>query len=295
MASPTPAPAPLPPALWQAVAFEWLWVYRGIAPRVREWSDEILVPPGVFFVESGGVEIEAGGQRMKLAPGSMFLSAPGPRRQWFEENTRLLSVGFRCLWPDGQPVFSSGLNTAMPEMAGLKAATRQLFRAVHGKKTLVTYRDASTATPRPFAGWCQHEAAFRGWFAAYVAALEQMGIAPTARQGAQDRRMEALVRRLNEWPLDEALNLKRLETELNLSSRRIHQLLGAHLGTSAQVYLERRRFDHAQKRLTTEDTPLKEIAFGLGFKHPPHFTAWFKRLSGMTPTAYRAGCGLEGA
>jgi AraC-like DNA-binding protein len=64
---------------------------------------------------------------------------------------------------------------------------------------------------------------------------------------------------------------------------------------TAQVWLERRRLDAARQRLVSEDTPLKEIAFALGFRHPPHFTAWFKRHTGMTPTAFRAGHGVDGA
>lgn len=64
---------------------------------------------------------------------------------------------------------------------------------------------------------------------------------------------------------------------------------------TAQAWLERRRLENARHRLTREDAALKEIAFGLGFRHPPHFTAWFKRHTGMTPTAFRAGHGIEGA
>ena len=40
---------------------------------------------------------------------------------------------------------------------------------------------------------------------------------------------------------------------------------------------------------------LKEIAFALGFRHPPHFTVWFKKQTGTTPTAYRASGGVVGA
>jgi AraC-like DNA-binding protein len=64
---------------------------------------------------------------------------------------------------------------------------------------------------------------------------------------------------------------------------------------TAQVWLERRRLEAARQRLTSEDTPLKEIAFTLGFRHPSHFTTWFKRHTGMTPTAFRVGRGVDAA
>lgn len=255
------------------------------------------MPPGVFFVEEGLVRIRAEGKEMEVTPGQAFFSAPSTRQQWFEKDTRLLSVGLRCQWPDGQPVYSRGLNQVFDQkqIASLYEATRALFKSVHAQEKVVTYLESRSDQNRSLLAWAQHEAAFRGWFATYVQTLSQLGIEPQARQGIGDRRLEHLLSWLQAWPLDRSLDLHAAAQELGLSTRRIHQLLKEDLGMTAQVFLERRRLDHARQRLAQEDTPLKEIAFGLGFRHPPHFTTWFRRHTGMTPTAFRAGHGLEGA
>ncbi|HYF37495.1 MAG TPA: helix-turn-helix domain-containing protein [Prosthecobacter sp.] len=294
-----PPPSPtLPAALWRGVSREWLWVYHGNVPRVREWSREIVVPAGVFFVKSGLAILQAGGVEIRVAPGQAFFSAPGPRRQWFEANTRLLSAGLRCQWPDGTPVFSAGLNVAVPEreIRALHGATQRLFRMVHGGRGRVTYPEAAgEGPPRSIENWSAHDAAYGQWFGEFVRTLAQMGVAPTRHGSLPSQRLQRLLQKLSEWPLDRPVNLQLLTADFHLGERRAHDLLRDHLGMTGQAAHERRRLEHARQRLIQEDVALKEIAFGLGFKHPPHFTAWFKRHTGTTPTAYRAGGGVVGA
>lgn len=286
-----------PPALWRGITFDWLWVYRGATPHSLQWSQEIIVPPGVFFVEKGRVKIRANEKEIDVRPGHAFFSAPGSRQQWFAEDTHLLSVGFRCQWPDGLPLYSVGLNITLPgsRVKRLLEVTETLFTEVHWRKKEVSYREGTAEINRTLQAWSRHEAAFRLWFAEYTAVLEKNHIHPTPRTRAEDRRSQHLRQWLQDWPLDRALDLNEVASELSLTPRRIHQLLKDELGTTAQAYLDRRRLENARQRLLQEDVPLKEMAFALGFKHPPHFTAWFRRHTGMTPTAYRLGQGQEGA
>jgi AraC-like DNA-binding protein len=287
----------LPPALWQSLTFEWLWVYHGQVPQVEEWSAEITVPAGWFWVEKGQARIQSNGREIMVKAGQSFFTAPGTRRQWFAAGTRLLSVGFRCQWPGGMSVFGTGLNIALSsaKTTRLLEASRALFLAIHGRKKEVTYHEGILSASRSLKDWCSHEAAFRHWFGVYVSTLERLGIPPQERASTQDRRLDQLLQGLNDWPLDQPLKLTHLASGSRLSARSIHDLLRTQLGMTAQVWLERRRLDAARQRLVSEDTPLKEIAFALGFRHPPHFTAWFKRHTGMTPTAFRAGHGVDGA
>lgn len=282
---------------WRTLQCEWLWVYRGTAPRVRVWSGEISVPPGLFFVESGAVKIRAEGQETKVPAGHAFFSAPGLRRQWFEPNTRLLSVGLRSEWDDGRALFTSGLNHACEtgRVARLHAATLELFAAIHGQRHEVTYAEGIAKQQHTLEGWASYEAAYRQWFAIYVETLAHLGITPTPQTAPADRRMEQLRQWLNAWPLALPLNLDEAARMTDLSTRRVHALLSKHLGMTAQAYLEKRRLAHARQRLLQEDTAFKEIAFSLGFRHASHFTAWFRRQSGLTPTACRTGQVAEAA
>lgn len=285
------------PAVWQSLNFKWLWVYYGLVPVTGRWSEEITVPAGWFWVECGEGRIWAGGSEIRVRAGQSFYTAPGMRRQWFADGTRLLSVGFRCQWPCGTPVFQAGLNTtnSAARSRTLLEQTRTLFHSVHGCEREVTYREGIVPGLHGFIGWCRHEAAFREWFVGYVASLHRLGIEAQSPTKAKDRRLKSLLCALHEWPLDQSLQLSKLGEGSGLGGRRVHDLLRAHLGMTAQEWLEQRRLLVARERLAGEETALKEIAFHLGFKHPPHFTAWFKRHTGMTPTAFRAGQGVEGA
>ena len=80
-AQPSVQATALPPAVWQSLCFEWLWVYHGQVPRVEEWSAEITVPAGWFRVEKGQARIQADGREIIVKAGQSFFTAPGTRRQ----------------------------------------------------------------------------------------------------------------------------------------------------------------------------------------------------------------------
>jgi AraC-like DNA-binding protein len=202
-------------------------------------------------------------------------------------------VGYRCQWPGGAPVFQEGLNCILNAQRSLPLLkkTRLLFRALHGRTNEMPYLESVKPQARSLADCCRHEAAFRNWFVEYTTTLKRLGIDPQPPTSVQDRRVEALMRALQEWPLDRPLSLARLVIDAALGARRVHDLLRQHLGMTAQVWLDKRRLLAARERLAIETTSFKEIAFQLGFRHPSHFTSWFKRHTHVTPTAFRAGHG----
>jgi AraC family transcriptional regulator len=50
----------------------------------------------------------------------------------------------------------------------------------------------------------------------------------------------------------------------------------------------RARVDHARALLTDLTLSIHHIAQVVGFRTPSHFTAVFRRVTGVTPRAYRA-------
>jgi AraC family transcriptional regulator len=52
-------------------------------------------------------------------------------------------------------------------------------------------------------------------------------------------------------------------------------------------YVRGLRIDHARHKMLTSDEPLVEIALSSGFADHTHFSRSFKRVTGMTPTAFR--------
>lgn len=277
---------PLTPESWRSLRHEWLWVYRGPVPTTGVWSSEIRVPPGVFFVDRGEARLRAEGREVVALPGQAFFSKPGLRRQWFAPGTRLLSVGFRSHWPDGSPLLSVGLNCVLDAPA-LRSASLRLFRQVHGGRRVVTYREAIAPSTRAAADWAAHDAAFLAWLAVCLQTLADAGVGLAARADRNRRLSDQLLDWLNALPPEQAT--PSLPPDFPLGPRRAEQLLREQLGLGLREFLDKRRLNNARERVLADVEPLKAIAFSLGFRHASHFTAWFRRHTGQSPSACRSG------
>ena len=85
----------------------------------------------------------------------------------------------------------------------------------------------------------------------------------------------------------------------NLTLARVAELIGIHPVYLAREfrkrhrctvgeYIRRLRIQSACRELSNSDAPLTEVALACGFSDQSHFSRVFKRLTGMTPTQYRA-------
>ena len=52
-------------------------------------------------------------------------------------------------------------------------------------------------------------------------------------------------------------------------------------------FIRKLRIDHASHLLADTESPLAEIALGCGFADQSHFSATFKRETGITPARFR--------
>ncbi len=77
-------------------------------------------------------------------------------------------------------------------------------------------------------------------------------------------------------------------TELNLSPNYFGDLIKKETGKSAHEFIQLKLIDVAKERIFDTHKSLSEIAYGLGFKYPQHFTRVFKQQVGMSPMEYRS-------
>ena len=63
---------------------------------------------------------------------------------------------------------------------------------------------------------------------------------------------------------------------------------------TAQEFQCRKRLQEAQKLLLTTELPVAEVARRTGWNDPFHFSRLFTRLTGRSPSAFRADCRLNG-
>ena len=123
-------------------------------------------------------------------------------------------------------------------------------------------------------------------------ALEWLGVEVSAAQVISARRAELsgvspLVGQLRSVLSAGGSQVAEVAKQLALSSRTLQRRLGAE-GTSFQKELLRHRLRSAQLALLQGDQAITAISLEAGFSTPQHFSAAFRKFTGLTPTQFRA-------
>lgn len=75
--------------------------------------------------------------------------------------------------------------------------------------------------------------------------------------------------------------------ELNLSPNYFGDLIKKETGKSAHEFIQLKLINVAKERIFDTEKSVSEVAYGLGFKYPQHFSRVFKQHVGVTPLEYR--------
>ncbi len=93
----------------------------------------------------------------------------------------------------------------------------------------------------------------------------------------------------SEEPLESGLpSVRYCADQLFISPNYLGDLLKKETGKSAQEHIQLKMIDVAKEKIFDSGKSISEIAYELGFKHPPHFTRMFKKQVGMSPNEYRS-------
>lgn len=76
--------------------------------------------------------------------------------------------------------------------------------------------------------------------------------------------------------------------ELNLSANYFGDLVKKETGKTAHEIIQLKLIDIAKGRIYDTTKTVREVAYGLGFKYPQHFSRVFKQYVGLTPMEYRS-------
>jgi len=87
---------------------------------------------------------------------------------------------------------------------------------------------------------------------------------------------------------DEALSLKKVAKAVNISGNHLSEKFKQVTGVNFVDYVARTRFEKARGLLQNRSLRISEIAFAVGFQSLSQFNRVFKKLSGKSPSAYRA-------
>jgi AraC-like DNA-binding protein len=92
---------------------------------------------------------------------------------------------------------------------------------------------------------------------------------------------------IEEHSADE-LSLSKLAKAVNISANHLSEKFKQVTGINFVDYVARARFEKARDHLLNSNRRISEIAFAAGFQSLSQFNRVFKKLSGKSPTEYRA-------
>ena len=92
----------------------------------------------------------------------------------------------------------------------------------------------------------------------------------------------------------ERLSLRQVARAVHISPNYLSETFKQVTGVNFVEYVARTRFEKARNLLHDADLRVSEIAFAVGFQSLSQFNRVFKKLSGQSPTAYRAAQSKRG-
>ncbi len=88
--------------------------------------------------------------------------------------------------------------------------------------------------------------------------------------------------------LSEKLTLGDIAAAVHLTPEYCCSLFKKHTGKTVFDYILHQRIDTARRLITMGDLPLRQIASEMGFTDYNYFSRTFKRITGVTPSVYKA-------
>jgi len=76
-------------------------------------------------------------------------------------------------------------------------------------------------------------------------------------------------------------------SKLNLTSKHLSHTVKSLTGKTAKEFIQDRLILESKRLLLHTDLEIKEIAYQIGFEEPLHFSGFFKKSTGISPTAFR--------
>ncbi|NEY82677.1 helix-turn-helix domain-containing protein [Bacillus sp. 3H-10] len=84
------------------------------------------------------------------------------------------------------------------------------------------------------------------------------------------------------------INLSELARELYVSPFYLQKIFKNKLGISPAQYLKIKRIESAKELMINSRLSMTEIALEVGFKNSAHFSSVFRKIVGVSPTAFRS-------
>ena len=108
----------------------------------------------------------------------------------------------------------------------------------------------------------------------------------TPRVWTQDKRLADSLKYIHN-NIYESISVDTLASVACVTTSHFIRLFVKAIGMPPLQYINRKKIDRAELLLITEEVPIKDIAYALGYSDPSYFIRLFKKITGITPMAYR--------
>ena len=108
----------------------------------------------------------------------------------------------------------------------------------------------------------------------------------TPRIWTNDERVKRVMTYIHDH-INQTIEVGELASVACITMPYLIRLFKHEFGTSPLQYVNRKKIERAQLMLFTTDKPVKEVAYSLGFSDHSYFIRLFRKLTGVTPQAYR--------
>jgi AraC-like DNA-binding protein len=273
---------------WTSLRYYLLWAYEGDVLRKARIGTYTDSNTSCWLMKAGEVELQSGRDAVTVRAGQWAFVASPTRHQHFSRNAKILSLHFHLGWPDGEQLVERNRTLILEakQFPELESTGRPIVD--HVQKAFPRAKAFLPAEPSRLDAYLAAQALLPLWMTAYLRALARLGCAPRRLQVIDDRLLQG-VAILDHHNLAIPFRESELIRRIGLSRARFDALFIAAYGVTPRRYLEQRRLRAAEELLRNRSLRVKEVALGLGFRHVSHFSLWFKRLTGRSPSDFQGG------
>jgi AraC-like DNA-binding protein len=246
-------------------------------PRDRAFTEQ-HAETAIAAVMQGSFQYRTQTGSALLVPGALLLGNAGSCFECGHEHAQ----GDRCLAFHFAPVFFESIAAGVP---GVRKARFDRASMPPADELIGLFAEAQVARDERD-GAALEELATR--LAGAVLTVASDAVTPARRaSGRDERRITMAVRRI-EAQADDQLGLNALAREAAMSPYHFLRTFAQVTGMTPHQYVLHTRLRRAARRLRASAEPVSMIAFEAGFNDLATFNRRFRRLIGMTPSAFRA-------
>lgn len=272
---------------WRGLQCRLVWAYECSFVRrtIKRW-DYIPSPDAAWLIKKGSVTLDFESGEERYSAGQWVFPKNAPAMQEFSEGARLVSLRFHAAWSPGLPLFERDHTLAIPvnETPELTQDAKTLVQAIdrlfpENKRIRINLKGglAEYLIIQPLLLKC---------VASYYFALVGHGVVPNIPGEIDERAREAL-RYMETLPLDVTLHERGLARHMGLSVSQLNRIFARDLRTTPAAIWNKRKLDFACSQLIQSCFSIKQIAGGVGFSAPEHFSNWFRKHTRFSPRKYR--------